>query len=68
MASEEVKVWWDRTLAGIDLEKSIKDTFLDGFDTYADYVKYGDSIVRIDRRPKPPQPIEITPISRRLKP
>ncbi len=67
MASkEEVKAAWEEAFAQIDLEKLIKDAFLDGFDTYEDYVKYGDAIIRIDRRPKPAQTIEITPIERRL--
>jgi len=33
----------------IDLKKLIRDTFLDGYATYEDYVKYGDAFIPVGR-------------------
>jgi hypothetical protein len=37
-------------LKSIDLKESLRKMVYGGFDTFEDYVKYGDAFVKIDRK------------------
>jgi len=45
MSDEKTKEEWRKALMGLDLRQILCDTFMDGFDTYEDYEKYGDAFV-----------------------
>jgi hypothetical protein len=46
----------------IDLAKELRSLALDGYETYEDYVKYGEMFVYAERKP-----VVITPPSHQLK-
>src|SRR4051812_48813230 len=54
---EELARWRRLLMVSIDLERLLKAVLFDGFDTHADYVKYGDAFVPM-RRQRPLAPAE----------
>jgi len=49
----------EAAFASLDLLQLMKDVFYGGFDTYEDYVVYGDAFVRL--APVPPRPLLMLP-------
>jgi hypothetical protein len=39
---QQVTAFFDAFFRSVDLKVELKKTFFDGYDTYEDYVKYGD--------------------------
>lgn len=43
--SERIKKFYDVMFKHVDLRVTVKDLCLDGYETYEDYVKYGDLFI-----------------------
>lgn len=48
MNDEKVRRLWEEMFGKLSISQLIKDIYFDGYDSYEDYVKYGDAFVRID--------------------
>lgn len=52
MDEDKIKKFYDSLLSDLDLKDLLKKKFLDGFDSYEDYKKYGDAIILINKDKK----------------
>ncbi len=59
MTDDEIRATLTAGMNDLDLLQMMKDVFLDGYDTYDDYVRYGDAFVRL--RALPPRPMLMLP-------
>jgi hypothetical protein len=47
---KKIKAFYEALLGSLDLQQLIKDIYLDDFDTYGDYEKYGDMFSKIEKK------------------
>jgi len=52
MDEDKIKKFYDSLLKNIDLKDLLKKRFLNGFDSYEDYEKYGDAFILINKDKK----------------
>lgn len=44
-----LNAWFETYFATIDTKKLIMNTYLDGYNTFEDYEKYGDAFIRVEK-------------------
>jgi hypothetical protein len=47
---KKIEAFYEALLGSLDLKRLIKDAYLDGFDAYDDYKKYGDMLSKVEKK------------------